>query len=300
MKVLLAIPGINKIIQGKIKEKLVETFGGRFHEIVIGGAAFNPEAERFFRKIGFPFTVGYGMTECGPLISYTSWDTTKLGASGKPVDTLEVTIDSSDPQKEIGEIILRGENVMLGYYKRPDRTREVIDEEGWFHTGDMGALEEGQYLKITDRKKEIFKTSTGKYIAPQVIEQRLKESPFIEQIIVVGENRKYAAALIIPNFEHVKNWCAVKRISFSSHEQMIKNPILIRRIQKEVDHFNQDLGQTEKIKKFCLLADEWSVETGELSPTLKLRRKFIQEKYTQEINDTYHSSEYRYRMDPLQ
>ena len=189
---------------------------------------------------------------------------------------------------------------MLGYYKRPDRTREVIDEEGWFHTGDMGALEEGQYLKITDRKKEIFKTSTGKYIAPQVIEQRLKESPFIEQIIVVGENRKYAAALIIPNFEHVKNWCAVKRISFSSHEQMIKNPVLIRRIQKEVDHFNQDLGQTEKIKKFCLLADEWSVETGELSPTLKLRRKFIQEKYTQEISDTYHSSEHRYRMDPLQ
>ena len=123
---------INKIIKGKIREKLVETFGGRFHEIVIGGAAFNAEAEKFFRKIGFPFTVGYGMTECGPLISYTSWNTTKLGGSGKPVDTLEVTIDSSDPQKEIGEIILKGENVMLGYYKNEKATKEIIDENtGW-------------------------------------------------------------------------------------------------------------------------------------------------------------------------
>lgn len=141
MKVLLAIPGINKILHKKIREKLNESFGGRFKEVVIGGAALNPEAERFFRKINFKFTVGYGMTECGPLISYASWDTTKLGASGRPVDTLEVTIDSGNPQKEIGEIILRGENVMLGYYKNEEATREIIDDDGWMHTGDLGLMD---------------------------------------------------------------------------------------------------------------------------------------------------------------
>ncbi|HPB14122.1 MAG TPA: AMP-binding protein, partial [Bacteroidales bacterium] len=137
MKILLAIPGINGILHRKINQKLTETFGGRFKEVVIGGAAFNPEAERFFKKIGFKFTVGYGMTECGPLISYASWNTTKLGASGRPVDTLEVTIDSSNPQKEVGEIILRGENVMMGYYKNEKATAEIIDENGWMHTGDL-------------------------------------------------------------------------------------------------------------------------------------------------------------------
>jgi long-chain acyl-CoA synthetase len=273
-----------------------KALGGHLQLIGSGGASLHHRLARLFWAARIPVIEGYGLTETSPVIAISTFQPggMRFGTVGKVLPGVEVKIAGD------GEILCRGPNVMLGYYKRPDRTREVIDEEGWFHTGDMGALEEGQYLKITDRKKEIFKTSTGKYIAPQVIEQRLKESPFIEQIIVVGENRKYAAALIIPNFEHVKNWCAVKRISFSSHEQMIKNPVLIRRIQKEVDHFNQDLGQTEKIKKFCLLADEWSVETGELSPTLKLRRKFIQEKYTQEINDTYHSSEHRYRMDPLQ
>jgi len=147
MNLLLAVPGVNRILHKKINAKLTETFGGRFKEIVIGGAAFNPEAERFFRKIGFKFSVGYGMTECGPLISYASWDTTKLGASGRPVDTLEVTIDSSDPQKEVGEIILRGENVMMGYYKNEKATREIIDEKGWMHTGDLG---------IMDREKNIL------------------------------------------------------------------------------------------------------------------------------------------------
>ncbi|MBN2863202.1 MAG: AMP-binding protein, partial [Bacteroidales bacterium] len=141
MKALLAIPGINSILHKKIRDKLTESFGGRFHEIVIGGAALNPEAERFFRKIRFRFTVGYGMTECGPLISYASWDTTKLGASGRAVDTLEVTIDSPDPEKQIGEIILRGENVMMGYYKNEKATREIIDDKGWMHTGDLGLID---------------------------------------------------------------------------------------------------------------------------------------------------------------
>jgi len=203
MKVLLAIPGINKIIQGKIKEKLVETFGGRFHEIVIGGAAFNPEAERFFRKIGFPFTVGYGMTECGPLISYTSWDTTKLGASGKPVDTLEVTIDSSDPQKEIGEIILRGENVMLGYYKNEKATREIIDDKGWMHTGDLGIMDKDGNIFIKGRSKSMLLGPSGKNIFPEEIEAVINNMDYISESLVIMEDGKLIG-LIYPDFDMLK------------------------------------------------------------------------------------------------
>jgi len=203
MKVLLAIPGINKIIRGKIKEKLVETFGGRFHESVIGGAAFNPEAERFFRKIGFPFTVGYGMTECGPLISYTSWDTTKLGASGKPVDTLEVTIDSSDPQKEIGEIILRGENVMLGYYKNEKATREIIDDQGWMHTGDLGIMDRDGNIFIKGRSKSMLLGPSGKNIFPEEIEAVINNMDYISESLVIMEDGKLIG-LIYPDFDTLK------------------------------------------------------------------------------------------------
>ncbi|HTX89102.1 MAG TPA: hypothetical protein VMC08_08945, partial [Bacteroidales bacterium] len=169
--------------------------------------------------------------------------------------------------------------------------------DGWFHTGDIGQIEDGEYLRITDRKKEIFKTSSGKYISPQAIEQRFKESPFIEHIMIIGENRKYTAALIVPNFEHLRSWCALKKVPFISFDQVIANARICSRIKREVDRFNLDLGQTEKIKKFRLLADEWKVETGELSPTLKLRRKFIQEKYRQVIDETYRSQEFNYRIE---
>jgi long-chain acyl-CoA synthetase len=170
-----------------------------------------------------------------------------------------------------------------------------MDKEGWFHTGDIGMFEEGKFLKITDRKKEMFKTSGGKYIAPQVIEQLLKESPFIEQIMVIGENRPYPAALILPNFEYLKGWCTVKEIPFVSREKVTANPLIINRIKREVGRFNQDLGQTEKIKKFRLLPNEWSITDGELSPTLKLRRKFILEKYHQVIEEMYRSPEFDYK-----
>jgi long-chain acyl-CoA synthetase len=203
MKILLAIPGINKILHNKIKDKLVETFGGRFHEIVIGGAPFNPEAERFFRKIGFRFSVGYGMTECGPLISYTSWDTTKLGASGKPVDTLEVTIDSTDPQKEIGEIILRGENVMLGYYKNEKATREIIDEKGWMHTGDLGVMDKEGNIFIKGRSKSMLLGPSGKNIFPEEIEAVINNMDYIGESIVISEDNKLIA-LIYPDYEMMK------------------------------------------------------------------------------------------------
>jgi long-chain acyl-CoA synthetase len=203
MKILMAIPGINKIIYNKIRDTLLETFGGRFHEIVIGGAPFNPEAERFFRKIGFRFSVGYGMTECGPLISYTSWDTTKLGASGKPVDTLEVTIDSTDPQKEIGEIILRGENVMLGYYKNEKATKEIIDEKGWMHTGDLGVMDKEGNIFIKGRSKSMLLGPSGKNIFPEEIEAVINNMDYIGESIVISEDNKLIA-LIYPDYEMMK------------------------------------------------------------------------------------------------
>ncbi len=203
MKVLLSIPGINSILHKKIRDKLTETFGGRFHEIVIGGAAFNPEAERFFRKIGFPFTVGYGMTECGPLISYTSWKTTKLGASGKPVDTLEVTIDSEDPEKVIGEIILRGENVMLGYYKNEKATREMIDENGWMHTGDLGIMDKEKNIFIKGRSKSMLLGPSGKNIFPEEIEAVINNLDYIAESLVISEDNKLIG-LIYPDHEMLK------------------------------------------------------------------------------------------------
>ena len=203
MKILLAIPAINKIIHKKIREKLTETFGGRFKEIVIGGAAFNPEAERFFRKIGFRFTVGYGMTECGPLISYTSWDTTKLGASGKPVDTLEVTIDSEDPQKKTGEIILRGENVMMGYYKNEKATGEIIDDKGWMHTGDLGVMDKEKNIFIKGRSKSMLLGPSGKNVFPEEIEAVINNMNYIAESVVISEDSKLVA-LIYPDYEMMK------------------------------------------------------------------------------------------------
>jgi long-chain acyl-CoA synthetase len=203
MKFLLAIPGINTILHNKMREKLNQAFGGEFKEIVIGGAAFNPEAERFFRKIGFRFSVGYGMTECGPLISYTSWDTTKLGASGKPVDTLEVTIDSSDPLTQMGEIILRGDNVMLGYYKNEKATREIIDDKGWMHTGDLGIMDKENNIYIKGRSKSMLLGPSGKNIFPEEIEAVINNMDYIAESLVISEDNKLVA-LIYPDFEMMK------------------------------------------------------------------------------------------------
>jgi long-chain acyl-CoA synthetase len=203
MRILLAIPGVNKILHKKIREKLNESFGGRFHEIVIGGAALNPEAERFFNKIGLRFSVGYGMTECGPLISYASWDTTKLGASGRPVDTLEVTIDSADPQKELGEIILRGENVMNGYYKNEKATRDIIDESGWMHTGDLGIMDKDGHIFIKGRSKSMLLGPSGKNIFPEEIEAVINNMDYIAESVVISEDNKLIG-LIYPDFEMMK------------------------------------------------------------------------------------------------
>jgi long-chain acyl-CoA synthetase len=186
-----------------------------------------------------------------------------------------------------GEILCKGPNVMMGYYKAPDLTAEVIDSDGWFHTGDVGMIVDDKYLKITDRKKEIFKLSSGKYISPQVCENKFKESFFIEQIMVIGENEKYASALISPNFSFLHNWCYLHHVNFRDNMELIRHPKVIERYQKEVNYINSNLGQTEHIKRFRLVSEEWSQNTGELSPTLKLKRKFLHDKYQAIIDEIY-------------
>jgi len=188
---------------------------------------------------------------------------------------------------EDGEIIVRGPNVMKGYYKQPELTAEAIDEEGYFHTGDIGEIVEGRFLKITDRKKEIFKLSSGKYIAPQAIENKFKESFFIEQLMVIGENQKFASALISPNFHFLHNWAAKHDFKFRDNEHLIRDQRVIDRYQQEVNELNKQLGQVERIKRFRLVKEEWSPQTGEMSPTLKLKRKVLAEKYKDIIQEIY-------------
>jgi long-chain acyl-CoA synthetase len=275
-----------------VLRKWRNALGGKLKFIVSGSASLHPSLTRIFWAARIPVLEAYGLTETSPGITFSGLrpGMVKFGTVGPLLTGIQMKIADD------GEILCKGPNLMMGYLNRPERTAEVIDSDGWFHTGDIGVLEDGKFLKITDRKKEIFKTSSGKYIAPQPIEQLVKESPFIEHIMVVGENRNYAAALIIPNFEYLKNWCTVKHLAFGSNEKAVQNPRIIKRIGKEVERFNQDLGKTEKIKKFRLVAAEWSVESGELSPTLKLRRNFILEKYKKLIEETYKSSEYNYRV----
>ena len=274
-------------------KKWREALGGELKFIVSGSAMLHPRLARIFWAAKIPILEAYGLTETSPGVTCYRFEPgfVKFGTVGALLTGNQMKIAAD------GEILVKGPNVMLGYLNRPEKTAEVIDADGWFHTGDIGVIEDGKFLRITDRKKEIFKTSGGKYIAPQPIEQRFKETPFIEHIMVVGENRNYAAALIIPNFEHLKTWCAVKGIEFVSREWAVKNPTIIRRIRREVEHVNQDLDKTDRIKKIRLLDDDWSPDSGEISPTLKLRRKFIIEKYTKIIEETYRSAEFNYRVD---
>jgi long-chain acyl-CoA synthetase len=244
MKILLAIPGINKILFKKIREKLTETFGGRFHELVVGGAAFNADAENFFKKIGFRFTVGYGMTECGPLISYASWDTTKPGASGRSVDTLEVTIDSTDPVNIVGEIILRGENVTTGYYKNEKATRELIDDEGWMHTGDLGLIDKEGNIFIKGRSKSMILGPSGKNIYPEEIESVINNKNYITESVVISVDNKLIA-LIFPDYEMMKR-------DNISEEQLLS---VFEVTRKEV---NERLPEFMAISKFRIHSEEFA------------------------------------------
>jgi long-chain acyl-CoA synthetase len=275
-------------IKRKIADKLVfkkikASLGGNVQIIVSGGAAIQERLLRVFWAFGISVLEGYGLTETSPVIAVSNFEENgiKFGTVGPPLKGVSVRIADD------GEILCKGPNLMKGYYKSPEQTAEVIDREGWFHTGDIGLIEETGQLRITDRKKEMFKNSGGKYIAPQAVENKMKESPFIEQLIVFGENQKFAAAIISPNFSHIQSWCEVKKHEFSNNRNAIQDEIIIKRIQKEVELFNCQLGEAEKIKRFELVSHSWSPESGELTPTLKLKRKEIMEKYASLIEKIY-------------
>jgi long-chain acyl-CoA synthetase len=264
-------------------KKWHDALGGNLISIVSGGASLNPRIARTLWAAGFKIMEGYGLTETSPVVAVSNFmkGGVRIGTVGPVLPGVEIKF--ADDR----EILVRGPNVMLGYYNRPDRTAEVIDSDGWLHTGDIGHLVDNKYLQITDRKKEIFKTSGGKYIAPQVLENRFKESAFIEYILVIGENRKHPSAIIVPAFDYLKGWCRVKGIPYSSDGYIISHSRVIQRIEEEIFSINQLFGHHEQIKKWKIISDRWSVDSGELSPTLKLRRKFLIEKYARQIEEMY-------------
>lgn len=276
--------------QLKIANKLVfnkwrAAFGGRMRSIVSGGAALQPRLSRVYNAAGIPVVEGYGMTESSPVIAVNTFEKgrRKIGTVGPPLNNVEVRISES------GEILVRGPLVMKGYYKDEKLTSETIID-GWLHTGDVGMIDNNGMLKITGRIKEIFKTSMGKYISPVLLENRIKESPFIDQIIVVGENQKFAAAIIVPDFEHMRSWCKIKNIPYTTNAEMLLNKEFKNRIKREVDCFNKQFGETEKIKKFELIDHEWTVESGEIAANLKLKRRYILNKYKSLIEQIFDSN----------
>lgn len=275
-----------KLARKLVFDKWNEALGGNISTIVSGGSALQPRLARVFHAAGMKVMEGYGLTETGPVIAVNNayYPHIKFGTVGPIIDGVQVKI------AEDGEILCKGPNVMMGYYNAPDLTAEVIDEEGWFHTGDIGVLEEGKFLKITDRKKEIFKLSSGKYVAPQAVENKFKESIFIEQLMVVGENEKFASALISPNFNHLHFWASKHKVHYRDNIELVRKPEVIARFQKEVNIVNKKLSLTENVKRFRIVCDEWSPNTRELSPTLKLKRKNIYEKYDHILREIYRYS----------
>jgi long-chain acyl-CoA synthetase len=276
-------------IQLAIARKLIfskwqAALGGQLKFAISGGAALQARIARVFWAAGIPVFEGYGLTETSPVISANHPQypgNVMFGSVGTVIHNIEVKLADD------GEILMRGPSLMMGYYKSPEQTAEAIDAEGWFHTGDIGRFEKDKFLLITDRKKEIFKMSNGKYIAPQAIENKLKESFFIEQAMVVGENEKFVSAIISPNFSFLHDWCARHKIHYENNIELITIPEVLARFQREIKSINSQQGTHEHIKRFRLVPDQWDSKTGELSPTLKLRRKIIYDKYQAILESIY-------------
>lgn len=268
-----------KLVFSKWKEAL----GGNIEFIVTGAAPIQPRLIKIFTAAGIDVLEGYGLTETSPVLAFNRMniEDRKIGTVGLPVRGVVIKIADD------GEILAKGLNIMKGYYHQPALTDEVIDKEGWFHTGDIGELTDNKFLKITDRKKELFKTSGGKYIAPQAIENKMKESKYIEQIMVVGEYQKYISALIVPCFSYLHEFAKAQSILFSSNKDLTEHPAIIQLIESEIKKLNTNFGQWEQIKKFTLLPAEWTSESGELTPTMKVKRKIISERYRKQIEEMY-------------
>jgi len=275
-------------VQYKLAERLIYSkwrtaIGGNFDIVVSGGSAIQPHIASFFSAIGMPVFEGYGLSETSPVIAVSQRvkNGRKFGTVGLPLDGVEVKLGERD------EIMCRGHNVMLGYYKDPELTAQVIDAEGWFHTGDTGKFTPQGQLVITGRLKSIFKTSFGKYVNPQAIESKFTESPFIENMIVLGENKKFAGALISPDFMYLKSWCKKHKISYTNNVEMIEHPLVAKRIQEEVKRYNQFFGDFEQIKRYLLVSEEWTPALDFLSPTLKIKRNNIEAFYADKIEKIF-------------
>jgi len=266
----------NLLVFNKVKQ----VFGGNLKFIISGGAPVQPRLIKFFAAMNCPIIEGYGLTETSPVIATNSYSDRliKAGTVGIPCGNLDVKID-----RETNEILVKGPSVMNAYYKNEEQTRLAFDEEGYFRTGDKGHFDEDGFLVITGRIKEIFKSSMGKFVSPSVIENKMCESPWFNNVIVVGEYQKFAAALIVPNFEQIRLWCTENQIPFTTNEEMAKDSRVNTRIRQEVESINKVFGESEQIKRFRLMDHEWTVESGELTPSLKIRRSAIMEKYKETI-----------------
>lgn len=268
-----------------IFSKLREAMGGNIRLLVSGGAALAEELGYIYLGAGLPIVQGYGLTETAPVITAGRLEDNRIGTVGKPIRNVEVRIATD------GEIECRGPNVMRGYYNKPAETAAVFTEDGWFKTGDIGALDRDGYLRITDRKKELFKTSGGKYIAPQVIEQLIKGSRFVNQVVLIGNERKFPAALIVPDWELIASYAELKGITYKSRAELCVNPRVIDLFERQIAGLTSDLAQYERVKKIALLEHELTIEGGELTPTMKVKRRVIDEKYRDVIDRVYAEAE---------
>jgi len=272
----------HKIADKLIYSKWRAALGGNFDIVVSGGSAIQAHMAAFFSAIGMPVFEGYGLSETSPVIAVMNRHKggRQFGTVGPNLNGVEIKIGANN------EILCRGHNVMLGYYKDPELTAEIIDKDGWLHTGDTGILYESGALKITGRLKNIFKTSFGKYINPQAIESKFEESGFIESMCVFGENKKFAAALIVPDFEFLKAWCKKHKIELTDKEGMIHNKEILARISREVKLINRNFGDWEQIKKYELLTDDWH-KMGFFTPTLKVKKNLVEEYYKEKIEKLF-------------
>jgi len=261
--------------------KWLEALGGEVKGIISGAAALQPRLGRIFTAAGVNIVEGYGLTETSPVITCNRFEDYYIGTVGLPIPDVQIKL------ADTGEILTKSPSVMLGYYNKPEATKEAIDEEGWFHTGDIGVMVNDKYLKITDRLKEIFKTSGGKFITPLPIENKMKESLFIRNIIVIGENEKFCAALVVPEFDFIEKWCEKKSVKDYIEKGMTCHDVIKERIWKEIQHYNKRFSHIEQIKKYELVDKDWTVDSGELTPTLKLKRRVIMKNYEKLIEKIY-------------
>ncbi len=262
--------------------------GGSVQGIVVGAAALQPRLGRLFSAAGIRIREGYGLTETSPVVSFNRFEPggVRFGTVGIPIPGVEVKIDQPNENGE-GEILVKGPNVMMGYFKKSAETEAVLDKDGWLHTGDIGQFVHKRFLRITDRQKDIFKTSSGVYVAPQLIEQELHANPFIEQCLIIGYNRPYVSALILPNFTRLQRWCEENKVHWTAPQYMILNPRVVTKMEQEIARVNENLTRHQRVKRFTLLHQNWTEESGELTPTLKAKRPFILEKYRKDIEHMY-------------